>query len=227
MRLGILFSGGKDSNYVAWLAKKTGYNIECLISIKSINKESFMFHTPAIDFVEKQAESMGIPVIIQETLGNKEEELEDLRRAIRKAVKKYNIEGIVTGAVESVYQASRVQLICNELGIECFNPLWQKNPLSLWEELIKNKFEAVIVGVSAEGLGKDLLGRKIDEKALVKLIQLSKNYNFHLAFEGGEAETFVLDCPLYKKKLVIKDYDLNWTGNSGEIIIKKLDLVKK
>src|SRR3989344_685418 len=127
MKLGVLFSGGKDSTFAAYLAKRNGYEISCLISIVSENKESYMFHTPSISKTEKQAKAMGIPIIIQKTKGEKEKELDDLKNAIKKAVRKFKIEGIATGAVESVYQTSRIQKICNELDLECFNPLWLRN----------------------------------------------------------------------------------------------------
>ena len=71
MKLGILFSGGKDSMYALYLAKKEKYSVECLISIYSDNKESFMFHTPSIKEVTKQAEVIGIPLILQKTKGKK------------------------------------------------------------------------------------------------------------------------------------------------------------
>ena len=81
-KLGILFSGGKDSMYAAWLAKKEGYEISCLISIVSENEESYMFHTPSIRRVEEQAKSMGIPLIVIKTKGKKEKELiEDMHPA--------------------------------------------------------------------------------------------------------------------------------------------------
>jgi len=43
MKVGVLFSGGKDSCYASFLAKKAGYDICCLISIVSENPDSFMF----------------------------------------------------------------------------------------------------------------------------------------------------------------------------------------
>jgi len=214
LKLGFLFSGGKDSTYAAWLAKKEGYKISCLISLWSINKDSFMFHTPAIELTKKQAECMDIPLIIQETKGEKEIELRDLEKAIKLAIKKYKIEGIVTGAVESVYQASRIQKICNKLGIECFNPLWQKNPKEYWKEMFDLGFKIIIVSVSADGLNEKWLGKEITKDNFCELEKLSQKYFFHLGFEGGEAETFVLDCPLFKKKLNIKLKGFYGEGNS-------------
>jgi asparagine synthase (glutamine-hydrolysing) len=206
MKLGVLFSGGKDSTYAMWLAKKQGYEIACLISLISENKNSYMFHTPSISSTEIQAKVMNIPIIIQKTKGKKEDELKDLKKAIKNAVKGYEIEGIVTGAVESVYQASRIQKICSELNIECFNPLWQKNQLELLKELIKNKFKIIITGVFAYPLSEKWLGRHIDKKFVEEIKILNQKYKINLAGEGGEFESFVLDCPLFKKELKVKSF---------------------
>jgi len=214
MKIGILFSGGKDSCYAAWLAKKNKHNLVCLISIFSENKESFMFHTPLIEKTKKQAEVMNLPLIIQKTKGKKEEELRDLEKAIKTAIKKYKIKGIVTGAIASVYQVSRVQKICDKLKIECFNPLWQIDEEDYLKELIKNKFEVIVTGVFAYGLNKSWLGRKIDKKFIKDIKQLKEKYKIHVAGEGGEFESFVLNCPLFRRKLRIKGKEIFGEGNS-------------
>src|SRR3989304_1058713 len=118
MKLGVLFSGGKDSTYAAWLAQKEGHKLVCLITLSSKNPNSYMFHTPSISKTQKQAEAMGIPIITKETKGKKENELLDLEEAIKEAKTRYKIEGVITGAVESVYQASRIQKICSTLNLE-------------------------------------------------------------------------------------------------------------
>lgn len=79
MRLGILFSGGKDSALAVWMAKKEGYDLACLITIESENKNSFMFHTPSITEVKRQSDKMKLPLIVVKTEGEKELELEDLK----------------------------------------------------------------------------------------------------------------------------------------------------
>lgn len=222
MKVGILFSGGKDSTYAAFLAEKFGHSLECLISIDSENEESFMFHTPSIKKVGAQANVMKVPIIIQKTRGKKEEELKDLEIAIKKAVKDFGIEGVVTGAVESVYQASRVQKICNKLGIEVFNPLWQKNQDELMEELLQNKFEIVVVGVFAYPLTKEWIGRKIDKKFLGEVRVLREKWGMSIAGEGGEFESFVLNCPLFKKRLTVKDIEIREEGENsarGEVVL--------
>ena len=206
MKLGILFSGGKDGMYATYLAKKDGYKISCLISIFSENKDSYMFHTPNIEKVKMQAKVMNVPLIIIKTKGDKERELLDLEKAIRKAVKKYDIEGIVSGAIESIYQSSRIQKICNKLKIECFNPLWQKNQFELLKELIKKRFKIIIVGVFAYPFDEKWLGRKIDNNFIKDIKLLNDKYSISPAGEGGEFESFVLNCPLFKRKLKVIDY---------------------
>lgn len=211
MRLGILFSGGKDSTYAAWLAKRCGHEISCLISIYSEDKYSFMFHTPAIEITKKQAEVMEIPIIIQKTKGKKESELVDLKKAIKKAIKNFKIEGIVTGAVESVYQSSRIQKICNDLKIECFNPLWQKDQVDLLNELVKNNFEVILSGVAAYPFDKSWIGRKIDKRFVDEVSKLQEKYQINPAGEGGEFESLVVSCPLFKRRP-----ELNLVGVFGE-----------
>jgi len=222
MRIGVLFSGGKDSMYAAWLTKKCNYDISCLISLWSGNKDSFMFHTPAIELTKKQSELMDIPLIVQETVGKKEIELRDLEKAIKLAIKKYKIDGIVTGAVESVYQASRVQKICNKLKIECFNPLWQKNQIEILEDLVKNRFDVIVSGVAAYPLDKAWVGRKIDKKFIDEIKVLADKYKINPAGEGGEFESLVLNCPLFKKKLSIKLKNVSGEGNAwrGEFLTR-------
>lgn len=206
MKAGILFSGGKDSVYATYIAKKEGYELSCLITIHSDNKNSYMFHTPSIKKTEKQAEVMNMPLFTDKTEGKKEVELEDLERAIKKARDKYGFEVLVTGALHSVYQASRIQKICDKLGLRCFNPLWHKDEIEYLNELVNNKFDIIIIGVAAYPLDNFWLGRKIDKKYIEDVKILKDKYKIHPAGEGGEFETFVLNCPLFERKLEVKSF---------------------
>jgi len=220
MKLAVLFSGGKDSTYAMYLVKKQGHEISCVISVISENKESYMFHTPSIEKTEKQAKVIGIPLLTKKTKGVKEDELKDLEEVIKTAIKKYEIKGIVTGALHSDYQSSRIQKICDELKIKCINPLWHKNEFEYLEELIKNKFKIVIIGVFAYPLNKEWLGREINKEFIEDVKKLHEKYKIHPAGEGGEFETFVLNCPLFKKSLKIKDKKITGEKNSWSMEIE-------
>ncbi|MFA6022566.1 MAG: diphthine--ammonia ligase [Candidatus Pacearchaeota archaeon] len=219
-KLALLFSGGKDSTYAGYLAKQNKNEISCLISIFSENKESYMFHTPSISKVKVQSKVMDIPLIIGKTKGKKEDELKDLEETIKLAIQKYKIQGIITGALASVYQASRIQKICDKLNIECVNPLWQKNQIKLLEELIENKFDVIITGVFAYPLDKSWLGRKINKQFIEDVKALQEKYKVNPAGEGGEFETFVLNCPLFKKPLKIISKNISGEKNSWKMEIE-------
>ena len=220
MKCGILFSGGKDSVFATYLAKKYENEITCLITIISENPESYMFHTPSISKVKKQAEVMNTPLLIQKTKGEKEEELKDLEFVIKKAKKEFNIETIVTGSVESAYQASRVQKICDKLELDCFNPLWQKDQFELLYDLLENKFKIIITGVFAYPLNETWLGREINDKFINDVKALFEKYKLNPAGEGGEFESFVLNCPMFSKELKIKDSEILGKKNSWRMEIE-------
>lgn len=226
MRYGVLFSGGKDSTLALHKAAEKE-EVVCLITLVSENEESFMFHTPNIDLTGLQAEALDLPLIRKVTEGKPEEELDDLEEAITRTVKDFNIDSIVTGAVDSVYQTTRVQQICNRLDLWCVNPLWKRNQKALLEEVIAKDFKAVISGVFAYPLDKSWLGKQIDEDLIEKLVALNEMYGLNPSGEGGEIETTVLDAPLFKKKIEILDFEVEAQGNSGVFRIKQARLTEK
>jgi ABC transporter with metal-binding/Fe-S-binding domain ATP-binding protein len=226
MRLGVLFSGGKDSTLALHYAREKE-EVACLITLLSENNESYMFHTPNIDITSLQAEALALPQIAKTTRGEKEKELFDLEEAISEAARKFQIQGLVTGAVESVYQAERVQLICNKLALWCFNPLWKHNQKALLEELLENRFKVIISGVFAYPLDEKWLGKEIDAPIIKRLVDLQQKYAISPSGEGGEIETTVLDAPLFKKKIEILDSAVDYRMNSGVFRINKARLVEK
>jgi ABC transporter with metal-binding/Fe-S-binding domain ATP-binding protein len=223
MRLGVLFSGGKDSCLSMDKVCKD-HKVACLLTIISENPESYMFHVPNIELTSLQAESMNLPILTKITKGEKEKELEDLIKLIFEAKTKYKIQGIVTGAVESVYQASRIQKICDDLNLWCFNPLWQKNQVELLNELLDNNFEVMITGVFGYPLDESWLGRVIDNQVINELKKLQEKYGLNPAGEGGEIETTVLNSPMFKKRLVIRNYEKEYANYAGIFNIKEVKL---
>ena len=226
MRLGVLFSGGKDSTLALHLAAQKEH-VVCLITVVSKNKESYMFHTPNIGVTALQAQALELPLVSAVTEGRKEEELDDLEKAIAEAKEQYRIDGVVTGAVESVYQATRVQRICNRLGVWCFNPLWKHDQKALLETLVAGNFRVGISGIFAYPLDETWLGKQIDAAMIARLVELQGQYGISPSGEGGEIETTVLDAPMFKKKIEILDSAAEAKGNSGVFIIKQAMLVPK
>ena len=226
MLLGVLFSGGKDSVYACRRAMETD-TVSCLITVVSENPDSYMFHTPNVGWAKLIAGAVGIPQLSWPTLGEEGAELADLSEAMAAAVDLYGIEGVVTGAIESVYQAARVQRICRDLDLWCYNPLWQIDQLEYLRLLVSEGFEVIITGVFAYPLDESFVGARIDGPRIEKLEVLQNKYGINPSGEGGEIETFVLDGPVFKRRVevlkAVKEYD----NYRGRLIIKEARLVDK
>lgn len=221
----VLFSGAKDSAYAIYKAINMGLNVKYLVTIAPKSDESYMFHHPNIRWTKLQSEAIGIPLITKETEGEKEEELKDLKEVL-KSLKK-EIDGVVSGALESRYQRVRIDKICRDLGLESFSPHWQRSMTYYLNEMITSGFENIIIAVAAEGLDESWLGRKLDLEALEDLKKISVKHGLHKGGEGGEYETFVLDGPIFKKKIAILKSHKQWDGVRGVYIIEDAKLEDK
>ena len=227
MKAGVLYSGGKDSTFAAYLATQRGDELSCLITLSPARTDSFMFHYPNIRWTALQAQAMGLPQVLLDTKGVKEEELADLREAIASAKKRYAIEAVYTGALSSVYQKSRVDRICEEVGVKGVSPLWQVDQVAHLRDLLANRFEVMMTGVAALGFDESWLGRVLDEKAIADITKLSKRYGINPGLEGGEGETFVLDCPIFDRKVEVVSSKNHWKGDAGYLEILDARLVPK
>lgn len=226
MKLVSLFSGGKDSTLATYNAIEAGNEIKFLLSFIP-DKESYMFHYPNIKLAKISAEAMNIPIIMKESSKDKDGEIKDLKREINILKKMYGIEGVCVGAVSSNYQYDRVKKICDELNLKVFAPYWKKNHTDLIREAINLNFRILIVGVYADGFDETWLGRELDLKALYDLKTLENKFRINIGGEGGEYETYVIDCPLFKKRIIIEESEKVWDKVRGEFLIKKVKLVDK
>lgn len=198
----VLFSGGKDSCLALHKAKQEGWEIKFLLNVFPTTKDSFMFHKPDLDLLSRQAEELGIGLIVLESKGKKEKELKDLKQLMEKVRDKVDV--IVLGGIASSYQGGRIKKICSELGLKFYAPLWNYSSEQIWKELLDSGFEVILTKIACEGLPKDMLGKVIGRKEFEELKKLSEKFKFRMDFEGGEAETAVLWMPGFKKHIKIK-----------------------
>lgn len=222
MRVACLISGGKDSLYACYIAKQWGWEISHLIAIVP-KKLSWMYHGENMHIIPLIAKSMGLPLLMKESNAEKEKELEDLKELIKEA----SVEGVVSGAIASEYQRTRIEKICHEINVKSFMPLWHKNQKKLLKEMICAGFLIVIDAIAAEGLGEEFLGAIINDTIIKKLEKIEEIYKINAAGEGGEYETLVLDCPIYKKKIEIIKAMKKWDGSRGIYEIKEARLLEK
>ncbi|MEM3627302.1 MAG: TIGR00289 family protein [Candidatus Bathyarchaeia archaeon] len=223
MRVAVLATGGKDSTLALHNVLCRGYEVKYLVSMIPLREDSWMFHYPNIRLVHLFAEAVEIPLVSAETSGVKEEEVEDLKRLIGKL----DVDALVSGAVASNYQKTRVEGICRQLGLKCLTPLWHKDPLEILNGILNLKFDVIITGVYAYGFSGEWLGRKIDKAAIEALTELNKRYGVSLVGEGGEYETLVLDAPFFKKRIKIVEAERVWRRQGGYLLIKEAKLEDK
>ncbi len=222
MKLAALISGGKDSSFAIYRALQEGHEVTELVTIIPANEDSYMFHSANIHLTKLISEATGIPLTSMTSSGEKEKELEDLKKALSSV----NVDGVIAGAIESQYQTSRVRRICDELGLELYAPLWHKEPESLLREMII-VMDIRMVKVAALGMDESWLGRRFDEKLIEDLKELNRKYRVHLAGEGGEYETLVLDAPFYKKSINLLKTEKVWMGDCGVLKVIKAELLDK
>ena len=222
MRLGVLYSGGKDSNLALYYAKKH-HEVVVLLNIEPSSDDSELFHYINNHIVKLQSKALDIPLLRKRSSDTERDQLLVLRDLLKEAKVKYNIRGIVTGAVRSTYQSSRFQKICRDLDLWCFNPLWLTPEEEILDTIIKNKFVAIITRLAYENPDVTILGKPIDKYTIDYL----KQANVNLVGEGGEYETIVLDSPIFKKKIVVDSYIIEKNQHEANFIITSAHLKEK
>lgn len=220
MNVAALFSGGKDSVFAVYIARQYGWDISTLLTLIPERPDSWMFHSINIHLTEQIAEALRIPLLTRSTSGEKEQELTDLKQILQEL----EIDGVISGAIASEYQRTRIERICDELEIKSFTPLWHKNQLLLLREQVNAGFHIIIVGVFAQGFDETWLGRTIDEAAVEDLVNLNRKYGINIAGEGGEFETLVLSGPGFSKPLLIDESVKEWNRDSGVLRVTKAHL---
>jgi len=201
MKLGVLFSGGKDSVFATFFSLFQGWDVSLLTLIPQ--DDSMMFHRPNVELTSLQAQALDL--MHRQINVTNENEL----KVLEKELAALKPDAIITGAIASEYQKQRIDQIGYTLGIRTISPLWHKGDTLLQE--FCDFFEICITTVAAEGLGEEYLGKRFDSEFVQKL----KSLGLNPFFEGGEGETFVTDAPFFKSKIAISQIEKKFDGSRG------------
>ncbi|XP_063765787.1 diphthine--ammonia ligase isoform X2 [Eleginops maclovinus] len=217
MKVAALISGGKDSCYNMMQCVAAGHRIVALANLRPANTDeldSYMYQTVGHQAIDLYAEAMDLPLYRRIIQGSsldisrnysvtEGDEVEDLYELLKLVKEKEGVEAVSVGAILSDYQRVRVENVCLRLGLQPLAYLWRRDQESLLSEMISSDLHAILIKVAAFGLDPEKhLGKSLSDMEPY-LKQLSQKYGVHICGEGGEYETFTLDCPLFKKKMVV------------------------
>jgi diphthine-ammonia ligase len=140
-----------------------------------------------------------------------QDEVEDLYQALYKAKQQFpEAAAVSSGAILSTYQRVRIENVCSRLDLKSFSFLWRRATQSdVLTQMLDDGMVAVLVRTAAP---PGLVPRRHLNKTIGQLQglfhSLHDKYQFHVCGEGGEYETLVLDCPIYKKRLVLDEVEI-------------------
>ena len=214
-----------------------GWDVRALVTLCVTGDDSMMFQTGGVCVAGLQSSSSKIPWLPILTEGIEGEEMLDLQRGLSGVSnpaedfdlfwpENWDSEGIVlheglleidalvSGALRSDYQRTRIERMCSDIGIKSFSPLWHHSPDEHVRSLPRLGFDVRISSVASDGLDDEWIGRKLGVSDVEKLISISSKFRFNSDGEGGEYETLVLDSPHMKKRIKL-DGEMSWQGNRG------------
>ncbi|KAL0485999.1 diphthine-ammonia ligase [Acrasis kona] len=256
MKVVALVSGGKDSCYNMMKCVEHGHTIECIANLappdESIQElDSWTFQTVGHNVIEAISHCLEVPlfrgelhaVSSQKTLeydenvkgeeGAHKDEVEELFELLsRVKTTMPDIEGVSCGAILSDYQRYRVENVCSRLGLISLCYLWRRDQSDLLSEMISSGIHAVLIKTASLGLSpKKHCGKSLAQLHPI-LEKLKLTCDLNVCGEGGEYETLTLDCPLFKKSIIIDEseivcLDQDMYAPVGHLHIKKYHLEDK
>ncbi len=196
----VSWTGGKDGCLSLYKAISQGWNVRYLLSFWNMNRQGA--HEVNPDLLSAQAEAMGIP-LIRTGFASYEVEFKRVFRDLNEKESEKNNGTKITSAVFGHIETHDrlVERICEELEIELVMPIWKMNSEEIVKEVVAAGFDVILVSVKADILGQEWLGRKIDERFIADL--RATDGSIDPCGENGEFHTFVLDGPIFKKRLKI------------------------
>ncbi len=227
MKVAILYSGGKDSTMALYYALQKGWDVVALVAVKPKNTEAYLWHYSTVEWTLLSSQAMNIPLILLkcDKIGPEEEAKE-----LEKVFERIKIDALLLGGVGlQKTQIKSVEKIAKKFGINIIIPHEGMDHYQLIRDAINIGFDIRITAVAVNGLGPEWLGKKLDAKTLEQLKQVSEKFGFHVGAEGGHYDSFVVDGPIFKKKIEFVDTSKVWdkkTG-SGYLEVSDAKLVQK
>lgn len=200
--------------HALYLALHNGISVDYLMFVKNGSKA----HRLNSWLLKLVSETLEIPAVTTE---------KDMK-SIRKSLQKLKANMIISGVTVTPEHMDWYREICDPIHVKHYAPLWGKKPLAALFEIESLGFQTIIIEVDASwGSHVSWIGKEIDEPLIREMEKLEKEQKINPSGELGAYHTFVLDCPLYKKKINIIDSEIIQENSKRYFIIKNANLQSK
>ena len=207
------WSSGKDSALALYtVLKQKEYDVVKLITNVNEDYKRVSMHGLHEDLLSAQVKSIGLPLETIQfpanvTMDLYNEKMKEKTSQLKSDGLHYAVFGDIFLEDLKAYRDKKLA----EVAIQGVYPLWKRNTKELLQEFLNLGFKAITVCTNAKLLGKEFVGRVIDEQFIKDLPS-----NVDVCGENGEFHTFVYDGPIFKKPInfsigekVLKSYTLN------------------
>lgn len=225
MRVAVLYSGGKDSTLAVHEALNKGWEVEALIAVKPNSPDAYVWHYATVEWTVLSAQALRLPLYL---LSCERVGIEQEVKVLEKVLKYLQAQALLLGGVGlQRSQIRAVKSVARKHKLRVLLPHRGRDHYELFRHAVELGYEICITQVAAEGLGPEWLGKTIGLRELEELKQLSEQHGFHIGFEGGHAETFVLNGPIYERKIEFLSTQKVWdvSTGSGYLEVKEARLV--
>ncbi|MFC0559123.1 Dph6-related ATP pyrophosphatase [Halalkalibacter alkalisediminis] len=221
-KVAICWSGGKDSCLALYRVIKENYEVICLLSMVSEKDARNHAHGIQLEILKLQAYALGLPLILVDSAG--EYEL-SLKRSLSHLKEKFGVEAIVFGSLYSKEDRKWNEQVAYKSGIEPLFPVWisQTDSSKLLNDFISQGFHSVVCRASTKYFDQTWAGRTLDWSFYDEIHQTDSC----VMGELGEYHTFVLDGPIFHKKVEITKSDVVFNSGLWSLDIQTCHLLDK
>jgi diphthine-ammonia ligase len=194
------WSGGKDSCYALMQAIQQGGQLKALVNMMNEEGKISRSHGLPLEVLQQQAASLGVPIIARSTSWN--DYKNNFVDALQQLKTEYGVEAMVFGDIDLQPHRDWEEMVCNEVGLNAMLPLWQQGRRQLVDDMIRSGIEAMIVSCNTQ-MGERFLGKMITHELVNEL----ESIGIDACGENGEYHTVVINCPLFKNRIVLPEYN--------------------
>ena len=196
-KVAISWSGGKDGCLALYRTLKADKEVHCLVSMVSGEFERNHAHGLRLEILQQQAKALNIPLVLVDS-GNDYEN--SLIQALSEIKEERGVDEIVFGSLYAEEDRKWNEEVSMKAGLTPSFPVWISKDESsrLLKEFITLGFSAVVCRASDKIFDPSWAGRILDGEFYE---DIHNKKDCCVMGEAGEYHTFVLDGPIFSKKI--------------------------